>query len=238
MHYNYGVIFPVFNEEKRIEKGIETAYKYIKSLEISFLFLIVDNASTDDTGKISEMLCAKYENVAYHRIEEKGVGVAFRTAVKIVDTDIIGYMDIDLSTDIHCFFNVVDIFSRDKSVNIVNGTRFHNASKITGRKWYRNITSYGLIILLKIFFKMKTSDAICGFKFFKRSDLQDLISEASDEKGWFYIIELLIRAEKKNKTIIDLPVRWEDEPTESKVNVVETVVRYMKGIISLKRSLK
>lgn len=238
MEHSYGIVFPVYNEEKRIKKGIDEAYSYISSLGVPFSFLIVDNGSIDDTQIISRELCNKYEQISYLKISEKGVGVAFRSSLSVLNEDIIGYMDIDLSTDISCFSEVVKAFSDKENVDIVNGSRYSNKSMVINRRWYRSITSQGLVLLLKLLLNMKSSDAICGFKFFKRECLMTLIKESSEEKGWFYIIELLIRAEKEGMSIYELPVRWEDEPTESKVNVFETVVSYLNGIIKLKRSIK
>ena len=62
--------------------------------------VIVDNGSDDDTPEIGKALSEKYEEVSYLRIEERGVGIAFKTGVLAADTDLVGYMDIDLSTDL------------------------------------------------------------------------------------------------------------------------------------------
>ena len=175
---SYGIIFPVYNEEKRILKGIQEAYQYISSLGIVFEFLIVDNGSTDRTEELARQLCKRLENVNYLRIKEKGVGVAFKSGVKRLKTDIVGYMDIDLSTDIRYFSRVTKLFEDDDSIDLINGSRFNKKSITTGRKWYRNITSYGLVFLLKIVFAMKATDAICGFKFFKQTAAMELVSEA------------------------------------------------------------
>lgn len=235
---SYGIIFPVYNEEKRILKGIQEAYQYISSLGIVFEFLIVDNGSTDRTEQLARQLCGRLENVNYLRIKEKGVGVAFKSGVERLKTDIVGYMDIDLSTDIRYFSKVIELFDGDGGIDLINGSRFNKKSITTGRKWYRNITSYGLIFLLKIVFAMKATDAICGFKFFERTAAMTLVSEASDENGWFLIIELLLRAERKGMKVVELPVRWEDDIKNSKVDVIDTVSNYIVQIIKLKKALK
>ena len=46
------------------------------------------------------MLCQKYEKVRYERINVRGVGAAFRRGVELSHGDVVGYMDIDLSTNI------------------------------------------------------------------------------------------------------------------------------------------
>ena len=97
-------------------------------------------------------------------------------------------------------------------VDMVNGSRWNRNSDTRGRKWYRSITSNGLTVLLKIILGLKATDSICGFKFFRKESAERLIHEAGeDENGWFYIIELLLRAERNNMKIVELPVHWEDD---------------------------
>ena len=193
------ILFPVLNEELRLENGILKTIQYMDSQNYTdYELLIVDNGSVDRTKEIANNLCEKYENVRYLRLEERGVGIAFREGVKNSESDIIGYMDVDLSTDISHLSDMLEIFNNNIGVDIVNGSRLHKNSDMKGRKWYRNITSYGLKFCMKLLLGMKSSDAICGFKFYKRERLIPLMNETDNENGWFYIIELLIRAERKN----------------------------------------
>ncbi len=232
----YGIIFPVYNEEKRIENGIVRTQQYLNSINAGVSILIVDNGSTDKTEKKAIELCKRYENTRYIKIKKKGVGIAFRKGVSELNCDVIGYLDIDLSADISYFSKVVSLFENDKNIDVVNGSRFNKKSTIEGRKWYRLITSRGLVVLLKLFFKMKASDAICGFKFFKGESVRKLLSESSDEKGWFLIIEMLLRAERDKMKIVELPIHWVDDNSNSTVKVLATIKDYIKHILHLKRT--
>ncbi|MEG1301204.1 MAG: glycosyltransferase [Erysipelotrichaceae bacterium] len=228
------ILFPVYNEEKRLEKGILTTYRYLNNLSsFDFILTIIDNGSTDKTKAIGEKFASQYANIEFLRIESKGVGIAFKEGVLKSKCDIVGYMDIDLSTDVSYLSKVKELFETNPNLDIVNGSRFSKESSAEGRKWYRNLTSYGLIYLLKIFLGMKASDAICGFKFFKRSVALSLISKCTEENGWFYIIELLLRAEKEKLHIYELPVNWIDDAQNSTVNVFNVVINYLKHIIIL-----
>lgn len=232
------ILFPVLNEELRLENGIKKTLDYMNKKHIKdYELLIVDNGSVDKTMEIAEKLCDENETVKYLRLEERGVGIAFREGVKASDSDIIGYMDVDLSTDIEHVADMLNIFESDPAVDMVNASRLSKNSDTRGRKWYRNITSYGLKVIMKLFLGMKSSDAICGFKFFKRKSLLPLMKKTTNENGWFYIIELLIRAEREEYKIIELPVRWQDE-YHSKVQVLSLINNYMTHIIKLRKQLK
>ena len=184
------IVFPVLNEELRLENGITTLIKFMNDYKaIQYTITIVDNGSTDQTCKIAKKICSTYDNVTYIRIEERGVGAAFRTAVKNNNCEIIGYMDIDLSTELAAFIKMYYSFKQDSELDIVNASRYSKDSILLGRKWYRNFISYTLIGILKATFHMKATDAICGFKFFRRECIEELLSISSDERGWFLLIE-------------------------------------------------
>ncbi len=230
------ILFPVYNERLRLEKGIRNTISFMEEhFPNEYTLTIVDNASTDETQQIAKNLCNEFIQVKYIHINEKGVGAAFRFGVQNNSANVVGYMDVDLSTDINHLKEVIKIFKEDKNIDMVNGSRWSKESDTQGRKWYRNITSAGLTFLLKITLKMKASDAICGFKFWKKECAEKLIQEAGEsENGWFYIIELLLRAERNELKIVELPVKWRDD-YNSKVKVIPLIQNYCRQIIRLRK---
>lgn len=234
------ILLPVYNEEKRLRRGVELTYQYLsQNAKFDYKLTIVDNASSDKTQQIAEQLCTEFEGfVHYIRITEKGVGAAFRAGVQENKCDIIGYMDIDLATDIKHIPEMMEIFRKKPEIDMVNASRWNKKSDTSGRKFYRNITSIGLVTILKLAFHMKASDAICGFKFFRKDSIEKLMTYAEPQNGWFYLIELLILAEKHFFNIEELPVRWEDDAKNTTVKTGALIKEYLRQIIALKKRLK
>jgi len=231
------ILFPVLNEERRLLNGIETTCRYMQEHFIcNYTLTIIDNGSTDKTEEISQKLCDKYSFVHYIKTNQKGVGIAFKTGIEKNDADIVGYMDIDLSTDIRHLSDMYSVFSTKEDIEIVNASRLNKRSNTQGRKWYRNITSHGLAFLIRTIFHTKATDVICGFKFFRKNTAERLINETIPDNGWFYIIELLIRAERDNISIYELPVTWVDD-YDTTVHVKKLVIYYLKKIYALKKQL-
>jgi len=84
---------------------------------------------------------------------------------------------------------------------------------------------------------MQSQDAICGFKCFRKEFVEDLIRQSdTTENGWFFIIELLIRAERSGKEIIELPVRYTEEEG-GHVNVIKQTLDYLRNIEKLRRNI-
>ncbi|MDE7270578.1 MAG: glycosyltransferase [Acetatifactor sp.] len=227
------ILFPVLNERLRLESGITRTVEYLKKIEFNdYEIIIVDNGSEDETPQIARRLCEKYPGVNYERINVRGVGAAFRRGVELSHGDIVGYMDIDLSTNLRHLGEAIHIFRTVDEVEYINGSRFAKESDTRGRKWYRKITSQGLLILLKVFLGMKSTDAICGFTFMRRKVALSLVKGSSQDNGWFYMIELLLRAEKRGVRILDYPVEWQEDYNTT-VKVFKTVCNYLVQIARL-----
>ncbi len=229
------IIFPVLNERLRLESGITRTVEYLDKISFSdYEIIIVDNGSEDETPQIAEALCRKYDRVQYERIGVRGVGAAFRRGVELSRGEVVGYMDIDLSTNIKHLGEAIHIFKTRPEVAYVNGSRFAKESHTQGRKWYRRITSQGLLILLKLFLRMKSTDAICGFTFVRRETAISLVEGSSQDNGWFYMIEFLLRAEKRGVNILDYPVEWQEDYNTT-VKIFKTVCNYLVQIARLFR---
>ncbi len=231
------ILFPVLNEERRLERGIGQTCRYMREhFEGGYTLTIVDNGSMDRTTEISRELCEKYPCVSYMRTLEKGVGTAIREGVRQNRADIVGYMDIDLSTNISHISDMYRIFETRGDVDIVNASRLNKESDTVGRKWYRNITSHGLAFLVRTVFGVSATDVICGFKFFRKEAIAKLMKEAADDNGWFYLIELLVRAEQRGMVIYELPVVWMDD-YDTTVHVKKLIIYYLEQIVGLKKRL-
>ncbi|MDD6070692.1 MAG: glycosyltransferase, partial [Clostridiales bacterium] len=196
------LLFPVLNERLRLQSGIDRTMAYMKeNVAIPYCLTILDNGSDDETPEIGKALAEKYPEVSYVRVGERGVGVAFRKGIELNECALVGYMDIDLSTDIKYLGRTIDLFRERPELEYVNGSRFSKESDTKGRKWYRKITSMGLVFLLKTIFHMKATDAVCGFTFLRKETAERLVAASGNDNGWFYTIEFLLRAERMGVVI-------------------------------------
>jgi len=227
------IVIPVLNEEKILKNGIERTIYFLDTTKVKdkYCITIADNGSTDGTEEIAKNLCKKYSYVNYLKISCRGVGAAFREAIKCNTEDIIGYMDIDLATDIRHLKQVYRVFLKDNA-DIVVGSRLLPKSKVYNRTLLREFTSRALNKILKLFLNVQFSDAMCGFKFYKREVAEQLVKISSNEKGWFFCAEMMIRAEWSKIPIREIAVIWHDDP-DSKVKAGKVSVNYMIEIIKL-----
>lgn len=229
------LLFPVLNERLRLQSGIDRTMAYLKeNVSIPCQLTILDNGSEDETPEIGKALAKKYPEVSYVRVGERGVGVAFRKGIELNECALVGYMDIDLSTDIKYLGRTIELFQARPELEYVNGSRFARESETKGRKWYRKITSMGLVFLLKTVFHMKATDAVCGFTFLRKETAERLVAACGDDNGWFYTIEFLLRAERMGVVIYDMPVEWQEDYNTT-VKVWKTIKNYLVQMRRLKK---
>lgn len=222
------ITIPVYNEEKELAKSVETLIRYLTNhlSDFEWSITIADNASTDNTQKIAQKLVHTYPMIHVIHMKEKGRGRAVKYVWSHSQTDYVAYMDVDLSTDLKHFPNIVHSLQRGYDIAI--GTRNSRNSHVYGRNLLRTITSKGYIFLIKLLFWVHFSDAQCGFKAVTREVVNKIIPHIEDN-GWFFDTELLLISEKLGYRIYDEPVTWIDNPG-STVRVYKTAKGDLEGL--------
>ncbi|MCR6652800.1 MAG: glycosyltransferase [Cellvibrionaceae bacterium] len=233
------VTIPVLNEERTLEQQVLKVLEHFQAQLNRFEdinLVIADNGSTDRTPEIARRLEAQYHNVKYLRLDKRGVGLALKSSWGASGADIVGYMDLDLATDLRHLGEALDILVSRKA-DMVAGSRLARGAKVIGRSPVREVTSRAFNMIVKTWFRTKFTDGMCGFKFLRRSCLPELMRRGACNDGWFFSTELLVVAEHLKMKVEDLPVTWTDDP-DSKVKIGRLAIEYLKAMRALKAKLK
>lgn len=235
--HTFEICIPILNEEKSLEKNILTIISYLESLNlgnIDFAICIADNGSSDSSPKIIDKLTANNKNVRSVRTPKPGVGLALKTAWGTSQADFIGYMDLDLATDLKHINDVCQkLISSHGSHLVVYGNRLGKHSLVKNRRLTREISSRVFNFLIRIIFSSNIEDGMCGFKFLPLKTYQGIISKTIGFDTWFFCTELLICAERNNIQLEPVDVVWTDDPN-SKVKIIPLAITYLKNMFALK----
>ena len=234
----FAITIPVLNEESTLERNITILRDFLDhefSGRPTVGIVISDNGSTDATKGLGEKLALTLEDVKYIRLETRGVGKALKASWNDSDADIVGYMDLDLATDLSHLKQVLNAFD-EANVDFINGSRLAQGSEVRGRSLRRNISSHSMNWLIRRIFKTTFTDGMCGFKFLKRSILPDLENVGAKSDGWFFATELLVSAERLGYNVSEIPVKWTDDPN-SKVKILKLSIEYLRAMFRLRRAL-
>ena len=223
------ITIPVLNEEQKLELGVTQTIKFLENSEIkSYSISIADNGSTDNTAKISKNLVERFPSVRFIKVDKKGVGLALKQAWTSSDSELIGYMDIDLATDLSHLTETYKILHQE-NIDIVNGSRLLSGSKVINRSLIREFTSNGFNFLLKTILDTNFTDGMCGFKFLKKTSFEKLYQIGLESNEWFFCTELLVKAEWTGMHIKEIPVHWTDD-RNSRVELFKLITKYLREI--------
>lgn len=224
------VVLPVHNEEHVLAQSINTLRQFLeKNLPHRCTIVIADNASTDKTWEIAQALSHQHPDVATIHLEEKGRGRALRHAWLESAADVVSYMDVDLSTDLAAFPQLIQAI--DNGYDIAIGSRLLPHSSVK-RCFKRELASKSYNLLIKAMFRTNFSDAQCGFKALSTKAAHELVPLVQDQ-AWFFDTELLIIAQKNGYRIRDIPVAWIEDP-DTRVSIPKTAFDDLKGLLRMR----
>lgn len=232
----FDITIPVLNEEKTLVQQISLLYHFLLLHfpdREQWKIVIADNGSTDNTWNLAENLCQDFPEVQAIKVPRKGVGLALKTSWAQSTADIVGYMDLDMATDLNHFLQAYSAIALQQ-FDLVYATRLHPQSVVIGRSVKREITSRVFNFILKTYLGTRFSDGMCGFKWLKRTHVETLIDGGAQSDGWFFSTELLAIAEWKKLRMFELPVKWTDDP-DSRVNIPNLARQYLAAMAELKK---
>ena len=232
MNRSIDIVLPVYNESKVLESKFKTLYEFL-SLNITneWIITIAENGSSDSTLQIAKNLHNRYKKSRVISNPIAGKGLALKNAWISSTSGILGYMDLDLSTDLDILPEFIRKIEEEEE-DFVIASRLMRDSIVVGRSLKREIISRSYSFIFRSVLSVKFKDAQCGFKFAKKESVIQIIDKCKDI-GWFFDTEILFRAQKNNLSICEVPVRWVDD-RDSKVNIISTVIKDIKGLIRLK----
>ena len=227
------IIVPVLDEEVDLPLCIERLIEFCKNQmsEYDWTITTADNGSTDRTLEIATELSDLNDRVGFIRLEERGRGRALKRAWTQSKSDMVAYMDVDLSTGLDALPTAADIV-RSGMCEIVVGSRLIEGSQVTGRSIKREFISRSYSLLFRAMFFVSFRDAQCGFKVVSRKVVKEVLPLVKSN-GWFFDTELLLLSEKNGYSVCEIPVRWTDDP-DTRVKIFDTAWEDIKGLIRIR----
>jgi putative flippase GtrA len=224
------IVVPVRDEERDLEPSLRRLHAFLsRDFPFTAHITVADNGSTDATWMIATALAAQLGDVRAVRLEQPGRGRALRAIWSQSRSEVLAYMDVDLSTDLNGLLPLVaPLLSGHSDVAI--GTRLVPSARVV-RGLRREFISCGYNLLLQASLGNRFSDAQCGFKAIRRDCAARLLPQVQDT-GWFFDTELLILAERSGLRIHEVPVDWTEDP-DSRVNVRATAAADIRGIVRM-----
>jgi glycosyltransferase involved in cell wall biosynthesis len=221
-HPLISLIFPAYNEARRITDTLTEAKRYFEARGLSHE-IIVSADGTDGTGEIVAAMAKTDPTIkVIGSAERRGKGYGIRRAVPLASGKIIGFADADNKTPIDEFDKIKSLLDTH---DLVIGSRGLRESRIEhAQPLYRQLGSRGFGIFMHLVVGLSDIvDTQCGFKFMQRPVALDLFSRQKIN-GYMYDVEILYLARKAGYSIAQVPVRWRDDG-DSRLQLVSGNIR-------------
>ena len=234
------IFFPMWNEEEYLGRAIGAAREacdvLIASGEIGdYELLIVNDASTDATGRLADEMAAvdPRVRVVHHPVNRK-LGGSLKTGFANARGDLVLYSDADLPFDMDELVKACRVM-RHYEADIVSAYRLDR----TGEGYLRTVYSFFFNSLVRVLYGVKMRDVNFAFKLCRTSIFEHITLQS---EGSFIDAELIIRSKKLGFDVIQFGVdyfpRTRGESTLASLGVIKTILREMFALRSELRDIK
>ena len=169
------IIIPVFNEVQYLKTFTNNLIKSFSGDEFELIF--VNDGSTDGSTEWIEDFVKNSSNNRIRFISlpnNMGKGYAIREGIKKATKDFCLFQDADLELDVHDSYEMYQLISKNKKMNVLFGSRFLSGKLKKNENLINEIVVKLNSLLFNILFFQSISDLHCGSKIVKRDILNNL----------------------------------------------------------------
>ena len=205
-------VLPTYNEEENIGNIIQQILKEEKSQsKHTFIILIVDDNSTDETQTIVQHYISLNSKVHLVTGQKKGLGDAykrgFKYALNDLKADLIFQMDSDGQHDTSLILDFVSYIEEGKDVVI--GSRFVEGGKMPDFSFSRLLMSkVGNLLVRYVGGITQVQDCTSGYRAIRASYLMELDFSYLSTRGYSFQSSLICDLAWRGADISEIPIEF------------------------------
>ena len=227
------IVIPAYNEAGRLVHTLPCILDHVVQLPYVVRVLIVNDGSGDETEEVVRSLMpehSKLDVIALGR--QRGKGAAVRAGVLASSSDVIGFMDADLSTSLRHIGEAVEVIVSGADV-VIGSRALMDSQTLMVQPLYRRIGARIFREITRLMGELPdTPDAQCGFKFFRGSVAHDLFGSTVIDR-WMFDLEVLRLALHRGYRIAQVPVEWTNDP-ESRLRLTMGTLRMVRDLARIR----
>lgn len=203
------IVVPAYNEEKRLGRMLGEYLAYFEPrYGMDFEIVVAINGSTDRTEEIARGLAAAHPAVQVV-IEPRAIGKGGAVVLggQASRGELVGFTDADGSTPPEAFDALVDEIG---DADFISANRWMKESVVEPRQpLKRRLSSRVFNTLVRLLFKVRTSDTQCGAKLMKR-EAWEKVMPTLDITRWAFDVDLMFKARRAGISFKEVPTVWRD----------------------------
>jgi dolichol-phosphate mannosyltransferase len=228
------IVVPTYNEAENVGQLVEAIRKLPDGIHV----LIVDDNSTDGTGKLADDLSQRYPGEVFvlHRERKEGLGrayvAAFQYVLKNFNYDFIMQMDCDFS---HDPVYIRDFLEAIENADLVLGSRYITGVNVVNWDFKRLVLSKLASTYVRLITGMPFTDLTGGFKCWRRRTLDAIRLNRVFSMGYLFQVETTYRAWRTGRMkIVETPIIfYERNRGRSKIHP-RIIIEAFLGVVRLR----
>ena len=240
-HIDYSLIFPAYNEGKRIDPTLE---KYsaewdtaLQSSGKAYEFVVVANGCSDGTVRTVEAFSSKqpkHRNIRLLRLSEANKGCAVLVGFQHARGRIVGFTDADGAIAPSL---MLDIMKKAEQNVVAIGSKYHREAQCHQRQpFLRRLASRCWRLLVALLLRLRVTDTQAGAKAMPIECAQAVLDRVVP-CHFAFDISLLWEAKKAGYEIAEIPLLWR-HLSNSKFNLFKEAPRMFLSLLQLRFSPK
>ena len=201
----YTILVPAYNEEKNIVPTLTAICETLRTEEIPFELLVVNDNSRDHTAEVVAELQTKiFELRLVHNTPPGGLGRAVRCGLKHYRGDVLAVVMADLSDSpkdiVSCYRKI------EEGYDCVFGSRFIQGSHLTDYPPVKLVVNRLVTQMMRLLFMTPFNDLTNAFKVYRRHVIEAI---SPLHAAHFNItIEMSLSALIRHYRIVQIPISW------------------------------
>lgn len=226
------VVMPAHNEEGLLDTTLTDVTKALRSRDLRFEILVVENGSTDATLADARAFAAEDPAVIVLTRATADYGAAMRAGILDAVGAVVVVFDVDYY-DAEFVDRVLPSLTVAGGPAIVVGSKRAPGTKDT-RPWPRRAITAGFATILRLGFGLGVSDTH-GMKAMRREVVEPIVRRCRNGTDLFDT-ELVLRADRAGLVVAEVPVTVE-ERRPSRTPIARRIARTLVGLVRLRVQL-
>lgn len=226
MSKTLSVVIPFYNEEENVERVLQEISTALRSAAIPYEYICVNNGSRDTTGTILARLSASDSSIRVVTVgKNQGYGFGVASGIKTAEKDWVTIVSGDGQV------NPADIVKAYRKMEETRADIIKPRRVTRDDGLYREIVSYIYNLTMKILFRLPGWDFNAPPKIITREFLHSITLES---KNSFLDPEILIKAARQKKKIMEVDVTYRERTRGRGHTNIRTVGEFIVDIIRWK----
>lgn len=196
------IVIPVYNEEGILQSAVIDLIDRLREFPWDYELILAENGSRDGTVELAEKLAARFPQVRTFSFGHPNYGGALKRGILEARGEYVICDEIDLC-DTDFYRRALELLDRGEADLVVGSKAMHGASD--ERPFVRRLGTQVINGMLRVSLGFTGTDTH-GLKAFRREKLVPIARACIVDKDLF-ASELVIRAERAQIPIVEIPVR-------------------------------